>query len=480
MAIHFEQAVYGSFAFWDQGYAVLARSPGCHSEWLSEFRVACQRIGERPAGVVDAPGLFAMPLPSGPWVVVRVSPQGCDDQSRPGALAFHGLFISRRDYRRAGSNPFSFACALTEDWTAGTTSLPSGVLTVEPSRIQAAAACEARSDSRSAGIIAALTRGRRVAVEASGPIDSLARQVWSGLPDRVRARASVATWTFSAGNEFDLLGSPRLAGVSLDASYVDPSAYASEAAANDGRAGRYAIRPVWSRVRQLPRSFASAGVAATLAVGGMVFALRGCEGDELPRSSAVAVNSAARVAQPPVPVPVASSPSVDREDSRPDERRQVAEVLLTMADRFGVGAGDRSEAESDPVGLMERLANRLRYRGPFLGEAQRLELASNPGHDALLVLRWDAHAHRFAGDRPLPGDFRHRALRDQLLVLSWSFHSENDVASNPFMPRRSAVEVVQALSEALAVDAPVRPTPLAERYPAVTAYLRFLGQLPRR
>jgi hypothetical protein len=369
---------------------------------------------------------------------------------------------------------------LNGDWTAGTTSLPSGVWTVEPSRTQTVTAGEAGFDPRTEGIIAALTRGHRVAVEAPGPIDSLARQVWSGLPDGVRSRASVATWTFSAGNGFDLMGSPRLAGVSLDASYVDPLAHVSGAAANEGAAGRYPILPAWSRLRRLPRSFTVAGAAAALAVGGMVVALRGCEGDELPRSSVVAVNSAARVAKPPVPVPVAPSPSVDREDINPDERRRVAEVLLNMADRFGVGSGGWSEGEPDPVGLMEQLAGRLRYHGPFLGEAQRVELASNSGHDALIALRWDALARRFAGDRPLPGDFRHRTLRDQLLALSWSFRSESDVASSPFMPRRSASEVAQALAEALAVDVPVRPTPLAERYPALTAYVQFLSRLPRR
>ena len=30
--VRFEQAVYGSFAFWDRGYALLAHSPGCRPE----------------------------------------------------------------------------------------------------------------------------------------------------------------------------------------------------------------------------------------------------------------------------------------------------------------------------------------------------------------------------------------------------------------------------------------------------------------
>jgi len=61
--VRFEQAVYGSFAFWDQGYAVLARSPGCRDEWVADFRTACQKLGERPAGVAEAVGLFALRIP---------------------------------------------------------------------------------------------------------------------------------------------------------------------------------------------------------------------------------------------------------------------------------------------------------------------------------------------------------------------------------------------------------------------------------
>ena len=48
--VRFEQAVYGSFAFWDRGYALLAHSPGCRPEWLADFLAACQRFGEPPGG----------------------------------------------------------------------------------------------------------------------------------------------------------------------------------------------------------------------------------------------------------------------------------------------------------------------------------------------------------------------------------------------------------------------------------------------
>src|SRR4051812_19907312 len=109
VAIRHEQAVYGSFPFWDKGYAVLAQSPGCRPAWLTELRAACQRFGERPGGVParDVRGLFAMRIPGGLWMIVGVYSPGSDDRGRPGALAFHALFVGPREYRRAGCNPFA-------------------------------------------------------------------------------------------------------------------------------------------------------------------------------------------------------------------------------------------------------------------------------------------------------------------------------------------------------------------------------------
>src|SRR3954467_13201249 len=115
MDILLEQLVYGSFPFWDRGYDVLARSPGCRPDWVSDVLGACRQFGEAPSGVPPSPCLFATRLASGPWAVVGVEPMGHDDRGRPGALAFHALLIHDRDYRRAGSNPFVFSGALRRD-----------------------------------------------------------------------------------------------------------------------------------------------------------------------------------------------------------------------------------------------------------------------------------------------------------------------------------------------------------------------------
>ena len=162
-------------------------------------------------------------LPCKVWAIVGVSPQGRDDRGRPGALGFHGLFLTDREYRRAGASPFALTPALRSDWTAETTTLPTGVLSVVLEE-------EVIPNDHASQIALALANGRRVVIESPTPIDELARNVWSLLPPRLRARRTVATLAFGNTNRFDFLAVPRLAGVSLDSSYnleTDPVAAVS-------------------------------------------------------------------------------------------------------------------------------------------------------------------------------------------------------------------------------------------------------------
>src|SRR4051812_19813770 len=218
MVILLEQLVYGSFPFWDRGYDVLAKSPGCRPEWVSDVLAACRQFGEAPSGVTPSPCLFAARLASGPWAVVGVEPQGLDDLGRPGALAFHALLIPDRDYRRAGSNPFAFAGAVAREWSAGAS------LGARFWSIPAPPPPRTPPDPRARPVVDALRRGRRVAIESAGPIDGLAREVWLMLPESRRRGASVAPWAFGTDNRFDLVAMPRLAGVAFDPSYVDMAA----------------------------------------------------------------------------------------------------------------------------------------------------------------------------------------------------------------------------------------------------------------
>jgi hypothetical protein len=215
ITFRFEQAVYGSFAFWNRGYAVLARSAGCRPEWLAELRTVCQRYGEPPSGAAEANSLFALRLKSGPWMIVGVHPQGHDDQDRPGALAFHALFVGRWVYRWTGADPFAMAGALQREWSPADQEriLPEGRWRLP--QFDRASSLSSHTDERLAPIVAALTQRRRVAVQSIEPIDGLARDVWRALPSRVRRRVSVATWAFDNANHFDLVALPKLSGVAL-------------------------------------------------------------------------------------------------------------------------------------------------------------------------------------------------------------------------------------------------------------------------
>ncbi len=218
--VRFEQAVYGSFPFWHRGYAVLAHSESCRPEWLAELRTVCQRCGESPAGLIPADSLFALRLKCGPWMIVGAYPQGRDDQDRPGALAFHALFVGRYAYQWMGANPFALDWALRGDWSAADRDRTLPVVTWTAGGIETPSPCTRASDDdpRLVPIVSALAQGRRVVVQSSEPIDGLARSVWSALPRSVRRRATVATWAFDNANHFDLVGMPKLAGVALNAS----------------------------------------------------------------------------------------------------------------------------------------------------------------------------------------------------------------------------------------------------------------------
>ncbi len=214
VTIPFEQAVYGSFPFWDKGYGVLSASPGFGADWLGEFRGLCQRFGERPGQVAPSRvrGLFATRLTGGrrPWLVVGAGSPGSDDHGRPGALAFHALLIRPGDYRRTRYDPFALAPSLRNDWSALVRELPADVLTIDRRLAALAAlALALEPDSQADAAAQSLARGQRVVLESPEPIDLLARRVWARLPLRVRRRVSVATWAFGDGNRFDLVALPR-------------------------------------------------------------------------------------------------------------------------------------------------------------------------------------------------------------------------------------------------------------------------------
>jgi hypothetical protein len=447
-----EQAVYGSFPFWDRGYDVLARSPGCRPEWAGAFREACGRFGQRPGDAADAGGLFALRLGAGPWVVAGVSATGRDDRGRPGALAFHGLFLGGRDYRRLGADPFALEGYLRRGGFDAATRLDS--LAIEP-----APPDEGEPGEPARRIAAALTRGRRVAVESPGPIDALAREVWRALPFDRRRRASVATWAFGVGNRFDLVGLPRVA-PALAEGYVTPADLPPSAPGGSEPGPRRGRRRAWA--------LAAGSVALAASAGAFVAARRG-PADAGPGDRPTASGPIV----PPVPPP--GRPRGGPEATDPALRRRVAAGLIDLAERFGVDGAGEIAADSDPAPIMRRIAERLRYRGPRLSadDLGRLRAGSSPGRARALA--WDAHIRRFAPDRPLPADFDRGPLRWQLEALAWSFHLEGNLD-----PGLAPAEVPPALADALAFEGTLAANPLAVRFPTLADYARFLARLPRR
>ncbi|AMV40322.1 hypothetical protein [Planctomyces sp. SH-PL62] len=211
--IRYEQAVYGSFPFWSRGYAILAASGGCLPSWRDAMKRACGRFGEPPAGVDRFRSVFALPADRSTWMVVQVDSLGCDDQGRPGALAFHALFVSSWSYRLAGASPLAFRPAFRNDWTADDqdASLPKGRF-----RPKSGGREEAAIDPRVGPIVAALSRNRRVVVQTREPADELLGSIWRRLPGRTRRGASVASWAFGNANGFDFVALPRLGSLTLD------------------------------------------------------------------------------------------------------------------------------------------------------------------------------------------------------------------------------------------------------------------------
>jgi hypothetical protein len=425
-----EQLVYGSFPFWDRGYDVLARSPGCRPESVADVLSACRKFGEAPAGVSPSPSLFAMRLASGPWAIVGVEPQGVDDRGRPGALAFHALLIEPGDFRKAGSNPFAFTGALRRDWSSGTT-LDAVSWTVETP------APAPPTDPRTRKIAQALVMGRTVELKSSNPIDSLAREVWACLPGSIRRRRSVATWAFGNANGFDLVALPRPSGVELERSESKP-----------------AIEPEPTQPVKVPRRLPLyRGAAIVAGLGGIIAAGLAWRALDHSRSSGLPTD------------PRSAIPGEPDSPISPEARARIVAELETLADRFEVGGSN------DPGELMARISTQVRYRGPTLSTAELARLASESDPDRIPALAWhDRLITTFADDRPLPEDFDRLTLARQLDRLAWSFRLEP-------MPRPEAIP--GALLDSLSRQGPIRPTPLASRYPALTDYARFLGKLPR-
>ena len=490
--IQVEQAVFGSFPFWDRGYDLLARSAACRPDWLAEFRAACAKIGERPRGVERASGLFAIRLTSGPWLIAGFSDAGRDDRGRPGALAFHGLFVADADYRHLDAWPFTLAESLRTRWGPDDLDRPLDSLRLQSGPDPSSGRVPG-DDPMADAASAAILEGRAVVVESPSPIEELARLVWTALPKAVRARSSLATWTFAADSPFVLSGTPKassslpegplvLRADSFGLSGADPSRPLSDtpsetpSAPSTDRAGRGWFVPRWRMAAIWTGSLLMAFGAVGLGIAswwGDRDSSRTSAGDQ--KVDSTVPN---RVKNPEILTPWVDPPGPDESPDGPNDPATRARVVLAigqLADRFGIRdrSADPNGSQGDLTALTERIANRLRYRGPYLTADERVRLRAETAPGRARALEWDAHLRQFAPDRPLPSDFRRLSTRRQVDTLAWSFHQDLDPTLDP-------AEVVATLGHSLALDDPPRSNPLAERYPTLAEYEEFLRTLPSR
>jgi len=479
--VELEQAVYGSFPFWDRGYAILAHSPGCQPEWLTWLRTVCQHFGEPVAGIRGLPSLFTLQEKGYPRLIVGVSPPGVDDQGRPGALAFHALFLQPKDYRAAAADPFLFQPSLRtnwSDWSAEPTTLPKAHIRLNRASSSISTASPPANNNRALAIAEAIGRGKKVAIPSPEPIEALARDVVAALPLPVRTRVSLATWAFSGGNPFDLMALPRLKGVELDPSYVDPSILDRYA---EGQVAFESTTAAKSRFGEyLGRAMPILGLTALLlgAALGIVLRTEPEHEQEEGKSKSFASQSAQEGRSRADRSLLASPTPTDRaEANAPEDRAQVLNALVNLAEQVGAWK-EGAKPPDDPAELLIALSGRLSYRGPWLSKRELAELRSSNGPgsplDRTRALEWHTFLARFATDRPLPAGYRDGSLRWQLETLAWSLHLDRDTT------RYALLELPHVLADWLSIGGAPRRNPLSERYPTLETYHAFLEGLPRR
>ena len=469
--LRFEQAVYGSFAFRDTGYAPLASSPGCRPEWLNAFHEVCRSLGEKPSSLHDLQGMmFSLRIkPNGPWMVVGVSSQGADDRGRPGALAFHGLFVEAREFRKVGYNPFALSDAIRTDWGPQTT-LAADTMDVKKPEPPTGGA-------RALAISSALARRRKVVMESAMPILELARLVWEILPIRVRKRCSVATWAFANDPEFDLVATPKLAVWKLEGPYRDPFGEELPQWKRD-----------WRRV-----SWIRAATIATIGIAIMtlgVWQLREHSriptnrrsgrwfGNPVSRGVSSSIGILPKRVRDPVPGPEKTSYPDDSND-----QAAIAEVVakLVILGRDGLGIRDFNLPGDFGVADLQYVLDEVgsvRYTGPLLNSAELAAIGGETSSGRSRAIAWDSMIHRFVADRWPPEPTSQRAINDgplrwQIDTLAWSFHLELD-------SKLTTAEVVDAISDVLKLDEPIQSNPLEEKYHSLGEYAKFLRRLPVR
>ena len=433
MDILLEQLVYGSFPFWDRGYDVLARSPGCRAEWVADVLAACRQFGEAPAGR-DA----------------RRRP--C---SRSGCRAAPGRsWGSGRKGSTTGDGPGpwrSTPCWSPLATTAGPAPTPSpspgpSAATGRPGPTLDALFWTVESPSPGPPDRPAGPADRRGA--DAGP----AGRAGIGRADRRARPRGLAGLARSRPGDGPRWRPGRSATPTGSTSSPSPGWRGSSSTGPTSTRPRSTPGPGPGRRRRLPPYSGGPGRRGPGGPrrGGPGLASLGDLGT---RGLGRTRLDAAR-----------SSPT---RRSSPRTRARIVAGLEDLADRFEVGGSN------DPGELMAP----DRGPGPLSG-ADPLARRARP-------------ARRRGRPRPRPGPGLARADQPDLrrrppLARRLRRRSRSPASStgspgrSTSTPRPGPRPSPGALAEALSREGPIRPTPLAARYPALSDYARFLGKLPRR
>ncbi len=457
-----EQAVYGSFPFRDQGYEILTSSPGCRQEWLTAFGRYCRDLGQPPSVVspkVDRL-LFARKIPSGPWVVALGSAQGCDDRGRPGAWAFHGLFLSGRDFRKLDFSPFALKPFLLEKFDPGMRLTSEALEPILPH--------EQAPVFSNASMIRWVGRGKKL--RRVSEIDTFASTdaFWKSLSARTRRKRSMSTWAFRADNPFHwaCVGSRPLSNASDVAHrtlwHFEP--------------GEESIPPS-RKIALSPRAMAISG-AAVAATALLFFLIRAI----VPHDPPALVQDSGSLASPAnddlPPVPSSLRPA----DAPVGLRDFVSEKLTDWAERL-----DSFDAEgaSGTSAQGKRIVQAIRYVGPLL--PPDFDSRADGVRPAGVALEYAAVVRRHSSFRTwVTGDHSDAIMNDPRFVLAtmaWCIREEDlvqaayEIENVPEAKRWLERFRNRVIPDSIPAQLP--STGLENRFPELAEYRLHLSRLIR-
>ena len=464
-----EQAVYGSFPFWDKGYGILAKSGGCRQEWFSDLIHLCQSLGQPPSDATPtvASLVFAHRLPSGPWLVGLGSSQGCDDRGRPGAWAFHALFISGDDYRRCGGSPFVFEAYFKKTFEADC-QLDTLVAELVSPDVDLP---EADSQKRKW-----LRQGRRLRLLTQQSADREISQFWHNLPVNQRSRHSITTWAFRTDTDFDFAA-------------FSPNRWPHQQAFKTSTEWAFEVSELWNQPHDRPklsdyfRSIVALSKRYYYALAGLValvfmcLVLRSCVTNQPAQSAA----SQATVTK------------LDSRNKQPDYRdfvvkqwpssvvSAIGETLTDWAERLEIPV--ENPAQATPWQLAEGLATGLRYGGPVL--TPNLAESSVSRQAYVKIIAYVKQVDILLRVRPLP-QVPQQAQTDAvfaLVCLAWSTGADQLQAEVLELQNQSDVRDwfirfrEWLIPEAIAAD--LTPTGVEQQHPELVDYRLHLSRLER-